>query len=75
MEITKHLNIQLLENLITLIIFTLYIWYFSLHTVIEYKGNLKMLIDLIQVMTLDIYKAIVKASEQGNLWGLKRTDY
>jgi len=26
-------------------------------------------------MTLDTYKAIVKASEQGNLWGLKRTDY
>jgi len=26
-------------------------------------------------MTLDIYKAIVEASEQGNLWGLKRTDY
>jgi len=26
-------------------------------------------------MTLDIYQAIVKASEQGNLWGLKRTDY
>ena len=22
-----------------------------------------------------IYKAIVKASEQGHLWGLKRTDY
>jgi len=26
-------------------------------------------------MSLDIYKAIVKASEQGNLWGLNRTDY
>ena len=34
-----------------------------------------MLFDLVQVMTLDIYKEIVKASEQGNLWGLKRTDY
>jgi len=26
-------------------------------------------------MTLDIYEAVLKASEQGNLWGLKRTDY
>ena len=34
-----------------------------------------MLFDLIKIMTLDIYKAIVKASAQGNLWGLKRTDY
>jgi len=34
-----------------------------------------MFSNLIKVMTLDIYKAIVKASEQGNLWGLKRTDY
>ncbi len=34
-----------------------------------------MLYDLIKGMTLDIYKAIVKASKQGNLWGLKRTDY
>ena len=66
---------MLLEKLITLIIFTLYIWYFSLHKVSDYKGNLKMLFDLVQVMTLDIYKEIVKASEQGNLWGLKRTDY
>ena len=32
-------------------------------------------LDFIKVMNLDIYKAIVKASEQGNLWGLKRTDY
>ena len=38
-------------------------------------GNFKKIIQLIKVMTLDIYKAIVKASEQGNLWGLKRTDY
>ena len=69
------MNYQLLEKLITLIIFTLQIWYLSLHTVSDQKGNLKMLFDLIKVMTLDIYKAIVKASEQGNLWGLKRTDY
>ncbi len=34
-----------------------------------------MLYDLIKMMTLDIYKAILKAAEQGNLWGLKRTDY
>tara|TARA_B100000965_G_C19248138_1_gene607479 strand:+ start:502 stop:606 length:105 start_codon:yes stop_codon:yes gene_type:complete len=34
-----------------------------------------MLLELIKVMTLDIYKAILKASEKGNLWGLKRTDY
>jgi len=34
-----------------------------------------MLLELIKVMTLDIYKAILKASEQGNLWGLRRTDY
>ena len=34
-----------------------------------------MLFDLIKVVTLEIYKAIVKASDQGNLWGLKRTDY
>ena len=32
--------------------------------------KLKLLFGLIKVMTLDIYKAIVKASEQGNLWGL-----
>ena len=34
-----------------------------------------MLFDLIKEMTLDIYKAIIKASKQGNLWGLKQTDY
>ena len=34
-----------------------------------------MLSDLIKVMTLDIYKAIVKASKEENLWGIKRTDY
>ena len=71
----RLINNQLLEKLITLIIFTLYIWYFSLHTASDYKGNLKLLFDLIKIMTLDIYKAIVKASDQGHLWGLKRTDY
>ena len=64
-----------LEKLIKLIIFTLYIWYFSLHTLSDKKGNFKMIFELIKVMTLDIYKAIVKASEQGKLWGLNRTDY
>ena len=39
------------------------------------KVTLKCFTDLIKAMTLDIYKAIVEASEQGNLWGLKRTDY
>ena len=37
--------------------------------------HLGKLFSLIKVMTLDTYKAIIKASEQGNLWGLKRTDY
>ena len=34
-----------------------------------------MLYDNIRVMNLDIYVAIVKASEQENLLGFKCTDY
>ena len=56
------INNKLIEIIITLKIFTLYSWYFSLYTVSDKKGNFNMLCDLIKVMTLDIYKAIEKAS-------------